>query len=100
MFNEFSNDDYEFDKTKITVCLSSKESEHVSRSEAKRLLFGLEQFKRIVLDFKKVKGIGQGFADEIFRVYKTSHPYVTIEGINMQPAVEFMVKRANKTHKH
>lgn len=96
LFDAYSGIDYEFDKTKlaVNVTLSSKESEYVSRSEAKRLLFGLEKFKRIVLDFKGVKGIGQGFADEIFRVFKSLHPKIKIEAINMNKSVEFMIKRA------
>jgi len=96
LFDEYQDDDYEFDKTKITIHLSEKQGEHISRSEAKRLLFGLEKFKRIILDFKKIKGIGQGFADEIFRVYQNSYPEVQIEAINMSPSVEFMVRRAKK----
>ena len=98
LFKQFQDNDYEFDKTKLRVSISmaGKESEYVSRSEAKRLLFGLEKFKRIVLDFKKVKGIGQGFADEIFRVFKSNNSDIIIEAVNMSPAVEFMVKRVNK----
>ena len=95
LFKEYQNSDLEFDKTKLSVTISlfEKGGEYVSRSEAKRLLFGLEKFKRIVLDFKKVHGIGQGFADEIFRVFKILHPHIQIEGINMLPSVEFMIKR-------
>lgn len=96
LFSEYQNDDYEFDKTAITIHLSEKQEEHVSRSEAKRLLVGLDKFKRIVLDFKKVKGIGQGFADEIFRVYQNSNPEVRIKAINMSSSVEYMIKRVEK----
>ena len=96
LFEEYQNDDYEFDKTAITIHLSEKQGDHISRSEAKRLLFGLEKFKRIVLDFREVKGIGQGFADEIFRVYQNSNPEVRIKAINMSPSVEYMIKRVEK----
>ena len=61
LFDSYSNHAYEFDKTKITVRLSQQHGAHVSRSEAKRLLFGLEAFQRIVLDFQKVTSIGQAF---------------------------------------
>lgn len=94
LIEDFQNDDYEFDKTKVIVHLSEKEGEHVSRSEAKRLLFKLDKFKRIILDFKKVKGIGQGFSDEIFRVYQNSHKDTLIEAVNVSPSIEFMIKRA------
>jgi len=94
LFDEYSNEDYEFDKTKVTVHIAKKEGNYVSRSEAKRILFGLDKFKRILFDFKNVKGIGQGFADEIFRVYHESHPAIQIEAIHAVPAVKLMIKRA------
>ena len=66
----------------------------MSRSQARRLILGLDKFKIIVLDFNKVKTIGQSFADEIFRVFQNNHPDITIETINCCKAVEFMIKRA------
>ncbi len=100
LFKEYQNSEDEFDTTKLSVSISlyEKGGEHISRSEAKRILFGLEKFKRIIFDFKRVKGIGQGFADEIFRVFKLTYPSIKIETINMSPSVEFMVKRV-KSHK-
>jgi len=96
LFDEYSNEDYEFDKTEIVVHLSKKEGDYVSRSEAKRLLFGLERFRRIVFDFRRVTGIGQGFADEIFRVFQGQHPGLRIEVVHMSDAVEFMIRRAQR----
>ncbi|OQX52355.1 MAG: hypothetical protein B5M53_08820 [Candidatus Cloacimonas sp. 4484_209] len=81
---------YRFEKTKVFVNLF--QTEFVSRSEAKRLLFGLEKFKEIVLDFKGVKLIGQGFADEIFRVFKKEHPNIIIKTENLNPVITFMIK--------
>lgn len=94
LFVEYSDEDYEFHKTKVIVHLSAREGGWVSRSEAKRILFGLEKFKHIILDFRGVKGIGQGFADEIFRVFRKVNPSIQIEAVHMVPAVDFMVKRA------
>lgn len=94
LFDEYSGNDYEFDKTRITVRLSSRTGGYISRSQAKRLLFGLDKFKRIVLDFSKVDGVGQGFADEIFRVFQNSHPDIRIEPVNVAPSVSFMINRA------
>ena len=65
--------------------------DYVSRSEAKRLLAGLENFKDIILDFKKVSSIGQGFADEIFRVFKIDHPDIRITAENTNPVVQQMI---------
>lgn len=67
--------------------------ELVSRSEARRLLSGAEQFREIVLDFKEVERVGQAFVDEVFRVWKRDHPQTAIVPINMRPNVEFMVRR-------
>lgn len=94
LFDEYTDSDFAFDKTHITVHLVRKEGSYVSRSEAKRILFRLDQFKRIVLDFKNVTGIGQGFADEIFRVFQNQHPEITLEPVNMAESVRFMVERA------
>ncbi len=69
-------------------------SETLSRSQARRLLFGLEKFRRVVLDFKKVQGVGQSFADEIFRVFHNAHPRIQIEAIHGAPSVTFMIRRA------
>ncbi len=82
--------DYRFEKTKVYINLSSKE--HVSRSEARRLLYGLDKFTEIILDFKRVKIIGQGFADEIFRVYQKEHPGIVIKTDNVSPVIEQMIR--------
>jgi len=97
IFDEYSNANYEFDKTKVYVRLSKDENETVSRSQARRILFGLERFKRITLDFEGVAGMGQGFADEVFRVFKGRHPAIQIQALNMQPSVRFMMERASKS---
>jgi anti-sigma regulatory factor (Ser/Thr protein kinase) len=82
-----------FDKTSITVKLFQK-GELISRSEARRLLHGLEDFSEIVLDFTGVTGVGQGFVDEVFRVWPNHHPGKTIRPINLDDhAVRFMVQR-------
>lgn len=94
IFDDYSNADYEFDKTRVTVRLSPKRAMYVSRSEAKRLILGLEKFRRVTFDFKGIDAIGQGFADEIFRVFQTAYPAIKLEPIHMLPSVEFMVKRA------
>lgn len=94
LFDEYSDSAYEFDKTKVAVHVSAQVSETLSRSQARRLLFGLEKFRRIVLDFKRVRGIGQGFADEIFRVFRRAHPTIRVGAINGSPSVTFMIRRA------
>lgn len=70
--------------------------ELVSRSEAKRLVSGLEKLREVVLDFTGVELIGQGFADEVFRVWQREHPDVRLMPVNMSEPIAFMVERARR----
>jgi len=94
LFNEYTDEEYKFSKTKVTVKLYQGKVEYVSRSQARRILFGMDKFSTIFLDFSGIKGIGQGFADEIFRVYKKEHPTISIIPTNALKTVLFMIKRA------
>ncbi|HLD75966.1 MAG TPA: STAS-like domain-containing protein, partial [Candidatus Norongarragalinales archaeon] len=67
---------------------------YVSRSQARRILSGLEKFRKILLDFDRVPNVGQAFADEVFRVFQNRHPEISIVPIQMNKAVRFMVERA------
>ena len=87
---------YAFDKTEVRVRLFTMGTVHVSRSQARRILSGLEKFKKIVLDFDRVSNVGQAFADEIFRVFQNSYPKISITPINMNESVRFMVERVEK----
>jgi len=66
----------------------------ISRSEAKRIVRDLDESREIVLDFKGVDLVGQGFADEVFRVWARAHPETYLVPIEMNGPVEFMVERA------
>ena len=72
---------------------------YVSRSQARRILSGLEKFNSIMLDFEHVPTVGQAFADEIFRVFKNKHPKIQIDIENTNEAVRFMVERARNGSK-
>lgn len=83
-----------FDRTQVSVLLAKIGGEVlISRSQAKRVLMGLEKFRSVILDFKDVSTIGQGFVDEVFRVYQNQHPEITFTPIHMSENVEFMIKR-------
>jgi len=88
IFSQFSPDEfvYRFDRTKVLVKLHHQD--YISRSVAKRLLYGLDKFKEIILDFKGVKSIGRGFADEIFRIFKNAHPDKVIKIENLNPSLK------------
>jgi len=98
IFAKFQVDpsDYAFNLTEYKVKLYALGTVHVSRSQARRLLSGLDKFKKIILDFEGVPSVGQAFADEVFRVFKIRHPDIEVESINMSKTVEFMVGRVDK----
>ncbi len=96
IFREYSGDAFEFSKTKVTVDLFEIDNAYISRSQARRILAGLEKFKEIILDFKNIETIGQGFADEVFRVWGKSHPAKKIEYKNANENVLFMIERSLK----
>ena len=99
IFDSFTNPEtYKFDRTHIWVQLSKAEEEnYVSRSQAKRLLAGLEKFKEVILDFKNVAAAGQGFVDEVFRVFKNNHPEIQVTYTNANDDVKFMIERGLPT---
>lgn len=90
------NNDFAFDKTEVHIRLFTMGTVYVSRSQARRVLVGLDKFKSVIMDFDKVPTVGQAFADEIFRVFKLQHPEIEIIPIHMNKAVAFMVGRVEK----
>ncbi len=98
IFRQYSTLDEEgiqkFDKTHIVVELSKLDQDrYVSRSQAKRILIGLEKFNHIVLDFRNIKTVGQGFVDEVFRIFQKKYPVTKIEYTNANEDVRFMIER-------
>ena len=76
------------------VRLADTDSILMSRAEARRVLTGASGFAEVDVDFTGVEVVGQGFADEVFRVWPSLNPGVHVNPINMIEAVEFMVRRA------
>ncbi len=93
VFAEYT-EDFEFAKTRVVVKLFAVGVRFISRSEARRLLQGLERFRTVVLDFKSVEEVGQGFVDEVFRVWARQHPTIVVTPTNMNTPIAFMVNRA------
>lgn len=96
VFGEYSTSSYEFDKTKVAVKLYKMGTLYISRSQARRIMTGLERFKKVILDFAHIKSIGQGFGDEIFRVWRIHNPDTKIEAIHTNENIDFMINRALK----
>jgi len=96
VFDAFSDpEEQTFDKTLVPLRLAEEEGASlVSRSQARRIARRLEKFRRVELDFAGIAAIGQGFADELFRVFATAHPEVRLVPVNTAPAVAKMIRRA------
>lgn len=87
-------DDFSFSKTTIPVRLAALGNENLlSRSQAKRLVARIDQFKVVELDFSDVPEIGQAFADEVFRVFTNAHPQVQLIPLNANGYVRAMIRR-------
>jgi anti-sigma regulatory factor (Ser/Thr protein kinase) len=93
VFAEYT-DDLAFAKTRVVIKLFALGTRFVSRSEARRVLNRLDEFREVVLDFRRVEEVGQGFADEVFRVWASAHRGTKLSPVNMNDAVAWMIRRA------
>jgi hypothetical protein len=96
VFAEFSSgDDIGFTKTVVPVRLAQYGNDKLmSRSQAKRLLDRVDRFKTVLFDFSEVDTIGQAFADEIFRVFRNTHPNMKLHAIHASAEIKALVNRA------
>ena len=95
VFEAFAPAEYDFRFQRTRVLVKLLQREYVSRSEAKRLLHSLDKFSEIELDMRDVDKVGQGFTDEIFRVFATAHPGIAVRAVNASPAVEAMIRHVS-----
>ncbi|MCP4469403.1 MAG: DUF4325 domain-containing protein [Gammaproteobacteria bacterium] len=84
--------DFEFSKTKFMIKLLKPE--YISRSEAKRLVVNLDKFREVELDFKNVSQLGQGFADEVFRIFASKNPQTALKVSNANSSIQAMISHA------
>ena len=90
-----TQEDYAFARTHISLALAQAAGGSlVSRSQAKRVMVGLDRFRLVLLDFRGVQSIGPAFADEIFRVWKRAHAEVAIMPVDAGEEVKRMIARA------
>lgn len=92
VYDRYQHEEIGFRKTHVPVKLGKYPGEQlVSRSQAKRVLSRFEKFSEVILDFDGVPEIGQPFADEIFRVYRNSHPGVSVTAVRANPTIRRMI---------
>lgn len=95
VFDEFcKGEDFVFCKTIFQMAVTKIEGPLVSRSQAKRVAARFEQFDEVEISFRDIPKIGQGFADELFRVWSNSHPSTKIVALHANEEVEKMIRHA------
>jgi hypothetical protein len=74
-------------ETEITLLLGQLSYQLISRSQGKWVAERAIKFKVVMLDFAGVTLVGQGFVDEVFRVFATAHPEVLLKPVGLMPEV-------------
>lgn len=92
IFDLFATVDDGFVKTVIPIVKVCGDLGPIARSQARKILYRLEKFKYVELDFSGVDFMGQGFADEIFRVFKNQCPQTKITAVHASPSVYRMIR--------
>lgn len=83
---------YGFESTLLPLQLIQTEQIRLdSRAQARRVAQGLQSFRRVEIDFRRVEQIGHGFADELFRVQANALPQLEIVPVNMNDRVAAML---------
>lgn len=102
VFAEYTEhpDDYGFNKTVVPVRLLEYGEQNpifISRSQARRLIARFERFKNVILDYTGIDEIGQGFADEVYRVFQNAHPDCVLINTNANEAVRQMIRHVKRS---
>lgn len=88
-----SDGEFGFTKTHVPVKLADYGADGLtSRSKARRIINRFDSFSEVILDFEGVGYIGQGFADEIFRVFRNKHSDVRLKCVNTSEDVRNMIE--------
>lgn len=92
VFSRFcDSEELMFYRTRFLVSLAALEGNLVSRSQAKRVATRFENFSEVELDFSGVNSVGQGFADELFRVWPMKHQHTRLVPTHANEAVRSML---------
>jgi len=96
VFRKHPDDTFNFTDSKVLVKLYEEGIAYLSRSQARRLVACLEDFRHVILDFRGVDTVGQSFADEVFGVWHRQHPEVRLTPENANENIMFMIDRARQ----
>lgn len=96
VFDMFAPLEEGFVKTRIPIKEVCPFAQPIARSQARRILYRLEEFKQVEFDFEGVEFMGQGFADEVFRVFQNKHPEIQLIPVNACQTVLGMIKHVQR----
>ncbi|MBQ8393787.1 MAG: DUF4325 domain-containing protein [Clostridia bacterium] len=86
IFDMYSNTEGSFTTTRIPL-KNIFDTAPVSRSQAKRICNRLDKFEDVIIDFENISWMGQGFAHQLFVVFKRAHPDINLIPENMNESV-------------
>lgn len=93
--NDWTTPEGELTRAHLPVAMMMHPGEGLmSRAQAKRLTRRLDECAEVFLDFHEVETIGRGFADEVFRVFRGSHPQTVLVTMNACDAVRGRIREA------
>ncbi len=81
----------------ITLYKLYNSNELISRSQAKIITKNLTNYEYVTLDFTDIEFVGQGFLDEIFRIFQNGYPDIKITYCNINRQVSKMIKHVINT---
>ncbi len=96
VFDMFAPIEEGFVKTVIPLKKVCPYGEPIARSQARRVVYRLEQFKQVEFDCSRIDFMGQGFADEVFRVFQNKYPDIQLEVTNANETVLGMIRHVKR----
>jgi hypothetical protein len=90
------NEEFDLLAKGTTACVTLLKPHGIARSQARRLFAVLVKFEEVTIDFRKVRSLGQGFADEVFRVFINRNPRIVLHAQNASPPVMAMIRHVRR----
>ncbi len=84
---------YNFDKTSVPLANMIVDGYPIARSQARRVATNFLKFRKVIVDFKGVREIGQAFAHELFVVFARENPKIRLEYVGANAFVKRMIER-------
>ena len=96
VFDLYASIEEGFVKTYLPLKAVCPYGEPIARSQARRVVYRLEEFRQVEIDFADIEFMGQGFADEVFRVFQSKYPEVELIPVNANESVLGMIRHVRE----